>query len=192
MSKTKDDIQDCKKAYFQEANKNIFKCRMSAQERTLLQDMMAKEGWSNMSAFVRYKLFGFDTEKKINNLIESGDREAIGRLLRNQVMDLANAYVYLRYRYEKDMAQLYREPGVKLEDWVKATNHWHNAFIGKINDTFTLIRKIALKLGLDEFFIDDSESTRIDLDHATKKELDALAEQMRREQISLGLPNTFD
>jgi hypothetical protein len=90
------------------------------------------------------------------------------------------------------MAQLYREPGVRLEDWISATNDWHIKLLRKLDDTFKLISIIAKSLKLDDYFISDSDSRDIDISHASKKELDALAEQMRLEQISLGLPNTFE
>ena len=191
--KTREEISaENKNAYLEQENKKRVSVRVNARERSVIEDMMRSEGWINMSAFIKHKIFGYDSEKKIDEIIDSGEPDRIGRLLRNEMMDLANSYIYFRYRYEKDMNQLYTEPGVNLKDWINATNQWHTAFIEKTNDSFILMRKIAFKLGLDDFFINDSDSMRLDLEHATKKELDKLAEQMRLEKISLGLPNTFE
>ena len=153
---------------------------------------MKEEGWENVTHYIKYVLFGSNREKKVDKLIESKDPETIGILLRQEVMQLANCYVYYRYRYDKDMRQLYQEEGVELKDWTAATNKWHIALLKKLEDTFTIIRKIAVKLGLEDFFLADSDNVEIDLETASKEELDALAAQIMKENIAMGNPNTFE
>lgn len=191
MKYNETEKKEIRKKYFEEENKKRLCIRISAQERAVLQNMMIQDGWTNTSAFIKFKLFGFDLEEKVDEMIDSKDPQSIGRLLHNQLMELTSVYIYLRFRYDKDMNQLYREPGVDLQEWIKVTNCWHKALTEKTNDTFVLLRKIALKLDLDDFFISDVDAPKINLDKATKEELDALAEKIRAEQIALGLPNTF-
>lgn len=154
--------------------------------------MMEKDGWLNMSSFIRYKLFGFKIDEELKKMIDRKNPESIGRLLKLQMLELARTFEYLSYRYDKDMAQLYREEGVNLQDWIDATNSSHHALISRFNDMFVLLRMIAKKLDLEDYFVMETESSAIDMETATKEELDELARQIRLEQIALGLPNTFD
>lgn len=188
---TKEEKAENSRAYLKGANKNIVHVRMTPRESALLEIMMREDGWENRSAFIRYKLFGYKPEKMTEKIIVKSEPEPIGILLRHQLMDLASSYIYIRYRYDKDMNQLYREPGVDPSEWINATNKWHTAFIEKIDDTFVLLRRIAAQLGLKDFFASESDAASIDLDVATQDELNALAEQIRLEQIGLGLPDPF-
>lgn len=192
MKTNDENKKEIQKVYYRERNKNIFKIRFSATERALLQDMMEKDGWLNMSSFIRYKLFGFKTDEELKKMIDRKNPESIGRLLKLQMLELARTFEYLIYRYDKDMAQLYREEGVNLQDWIDATNSSHHALISRFNDMFVLLRMIAKKLDLEDYFVMETESSAIDMETATKEELDELARQIRLEQIALGLPNTFD
>ena len=192
MKTNDENKKEIQKVYYRERNKNIFKIRFSAAERALLHDMMEKDGWLNMSSFIRYKLFGFKTDEELKKMIDRKNPESIGRLLKLQMLELARTFEYLSYRYDKDMAQLYREEGVNLQDWIDATNSSHHALISRFNDMFVLLRMIAKKLDLDDYFVMETESSAIDMETATKEELDELARQIRLEQIALGLPNTFD
>ena len=192
MKTNDENKKEIQKVYYRERNKNIFKIRFSATERALLQDMMEKDGWLNMSSFIRYKLFGFKIDEELKKMIDRKNPESIGRLLKLQMLELARTFEYLSYRYDKDMAQLYREEGVNLQDWIDATNSSHHALISRFNDMFVLLRMIAKKLDLEDYFVMETESSAIDMETATKEELDELARQIRLEQIALGLPNTFD
>lgn len=173
-------------------NKNRAIIRMSPEEKTLLQEEMRQNGWDNLSGFIKYKLFGLDPDRKIESLIKSGNPDSIALLLRNQLMDLTSQYIYIRYRYDRDMNQLYREEGVNLKEWTKATNKWHSALVKATNESFALLRKVAVQLGLNDFLVAESDDMSIDLDNATKEELDALAAQIHKENTALGRPDTFD
>ena len=72
------------------------------------------------------------------------------------------------------MYQLYREEGVNLKDWVTATEKWHSALVKDTNESFVLLRKVAVKLGLYEFLMAESDGMSVDLENATKEELEAL------------------
>lgn len=192
MKPSKSEQKEIRKQYMKSVNKNRAIIRMSPEEKTLLQEEMRQNGWDNLSGFIKYKLFGLDPDRKIESLIKSGNPDSIALLLRNQLMDLTSQYIYIRYRYDRDMNQLYREEGVNLKEWTKATNKWHSALVKATNESFALLRKVAVQLGLNDFLVAESDDMSIDLDNATKEELDALAAQIHKENTALGRPDTFD
>ena len=192
MKPSKSEQKEIRKQYMKTVNKNRAIIRMSPEEKTLLQEEMRQNGWDNLSGFIKYKLFGLDPDRKIESLIKSGNPDSIALLLRNQLMDLTSQYIYIRYRYDRDMNQLYREEGVNLKEWTKATNKWHSALVKATNESFALLRKVAVQLGLNNFLVAESDDMSIDLDNATKEELDALAAQIHKENTALGRPDTFD
>ena len=181
-----------RQAYLQLANQNIVRVRMNAKERAILHVQMSADGWTNMSAFIRFKLFGLDPDRKVDALIKTKSPDSIALLLRDQLMELTSQYIYIRSRYDRDMSQLYREEGVDLKRWSKATNKWHAALVKATNASFALLRKVAAQLGLDDFLVAESDDMSIDPDTATKEELDALAEQIHMENTALGRPDTFE
>ena len=181
-----------RQAYLQLANQNIVRVRMNATERAILHVQMSADGWTNMSAFIRFKLFGLDPDRKVDALIKTKSPDSIALLLRDQLMELTSQYIYIRSRYDRDMSQLYREEGVDLKRWSKATNKWHAALVKATNASFALLRKVAAQLGLDDFLVAESDDISIDLDNATKEELDALAAQIHKENTALGRPDTFE
>lgn len=192
MKLSKTEKKEARQQYQKMANKNLVHLRMSPEEKTLLQEEMRQNGWDNLSGFIKYKLFGLDPDQKIESLIKSGNPESIALLLRNQLMDLTGQYIYIRYRYDRDMNQLYREEGVNLKEWTKATEKWLSALVSATNESFALLRKVAVKLGLNDFFVSESDAMDINLDTATKQQLDALAAQIHKENTALGRPDTFD
>ncbi len=192
MKPSKSEQKEIRKQYMKTVNKNRAIIRMSPEEKTLLQEEMRQNGWDNLSGFIKYKLFGLDPDRKIESLIKSGNPDSIALLLRIQRMDLTSQYIYIRYRYDRDMNQLYREEGVNLKEWTKATNKWHSALVKATNESFALLRKVAVQLGLNDFLVAESDDMSIDLDNATKEELDALAAQIHKENTALGRPDTFD
>lgn len=191
MSNQQQKISD-RSACSRTTSQNILRFRVTARERALLQVGMREEGLTNMSAFVRRKLFGLDPGRKVDANIKPKSPGSVAILLRRQLMDLTSQYLYIRYRYDRDMYQLYREEGVNLKDWVAATEKWHSALVKDTNESFVLLRKVAVKLGLYEFLMAESDGMSVDLENATKEELDALAAQIHMENTALGRPDTFD
>lgn len=192
ISNTERERRANRQAYLQLANQNIVRVRMTAKERAILRVQMSADGWTNMSAFIRYRLFGLDPDRKVDALVKAKSPDSIALLLRNQLMDLTSQYIYIRYRYDRDMNQLYREEGVNLKEWTRATNKWHAALVKVTNASFALLRKVAVQLGLNDFLVAESDDMSIDPDNATKEELDALAAQIQMENTALGRPDTFD
>lgn len=180
-----------RKEYQKMADSNRLVIRMNAYRKTLLQTMMKKEGWTNKSGFVAYKIFGDETEQ-INRLIQQKDPENIAILLLNQMLELAEFYTYVKYGYNKDMNQLYKEEGVNVDEWRKKTNKWHSELVKKTEETFRLVRMIAKVLGIDDYFKMPSDEMHFDYEHMSKEEMDAIAEQVRKEHIALGLGDIVD
>ena len=192
IGNTKQNQKADRKAYSKLTNQNIVRVRMSAKERALLRVQMSAEGWTNMSAFIRHQLFGLNPDRKIDALIKTRSPDSIALLLRYQLMELTSQYIYIRSRYDRDMSQMYKEEGVDLKAWTKVTNKWHAALVKATNASFLLLRKVAVQLGLNDFLVTESDDMSIDLDNATKEELDALAAQIHKENTALGRPDTFD
>lgn len=192
IGNTKQNQKADRKAYSKLTNQNIVRVRMNAKERALLRVQMNDDGWTNMSAFIRHQLFGLNPDRKIDAIIKTKNPDSIALLLRYQLMDLSSQYIYIRSRYDRDMSQLYSEEGIDLKKWTRATNKWHAALAKATNASFTLLRKVAVQLGLNDFLVAESDDMSIDLDNATKEELDALAAQIHKENTALGRPDTFD
>lgn len=175
-----------KSKYFRMRNKGAVPIRFNAKERTLLHEAMKKEDWDNPSGFIKYKLFGLDYDKKVDELVASRESEPIGSLLLNATLDLVGQIEYLNYRYNRDMQQLWQEEGIDWKKWANATKRWHNNMLTKTEEALTLIRRVCEVLNIEEYFKLPSDSMKIDPDSATKEEMDALAAQLQKERIAMG------
>ena len=184
LSRTPD--KEDKKNYYKMVNKKVVQLRMSANEMALLQSMMHKMGAENISAFIRYKLFGLDPDRKVNELIKQKNTDDLVILLRNQIMDLTEYFIYYYGRYEKDMQQLYREEGVDIEKWKTATNRWHSEVAERISEVLIICKKIAKELKLNEYFNLPSGNMEIDLDNPSTEQDDRIAKQLQKERIAMG------
>ena len=184
LSRTPD--KEDKKNYFKMVDRKVVQLRMSANEMALLQSMMHKMGAENISAFIRYKLFGLDPDRKVNELIKQKNTDDLVILLRNQIMDLTEYFIYYYGRYEKDMQQLYREEGVDIEKWKTATNRWHSEVAERISEVLIICKKIAKELKLNEYFNLPSGNMEIDLDNPSTEQDNRIAEQLQRERIAMG------
>lgn len=172
-------------SYHKMKNKNVIKFRLTAEEKSLLESSMRKQGWTNVSGFIRYKLFGLDPGQKVDRMIEDGEHDDLVILLKNATLELAEYFLYFYNRYEKDMAQLWKEEGVDMDAWTSATNRWHSEVAKRIEQYFVTSRKIAAALGLEEYFNLPSEAMNPGWD-ATTEEMDAVARQLRKERIAMG------
>ena len=158
---------------------------LKPEERSVLEIEMAKEKWGSVSGYIRHILFDDNPDKKINKIIEEKIPEELVVLLKNAVLDLASKTDYFRFRYEKDMAQLYREEGVDINKWIKATNDWHARYVFETQRVFSTLRKIARALELDDYFSMPSDNMKLS-ENPTQEEMDRMAEQLRIERIALG------
>ena len=175
-----------KKQYFKMADSHVIKVRMNAAERSLLESSMRKDNWDNVSGYIKYKLFGISPERRIRELIKRKNSDELAILLRNTVLDLTDQFIYFRYRYERDMRQLYREEGVDLKKWTSSTNRWHTEVAKRTEEALNTIRAIASELGFKEYFNLPSASMNVNAENASKEDMDKLAEQMHKERIMMG------
>ena len=179
------DTED-KRAYHAVKNRQLVAVRMNAKEKTLLETMMRKDEWESMSGYIKYKLFGIDPDRRVDELIKRKNTDELVILLKNSVLEVAGSFEYFYVRYNKDMSQLWSEEGVDIKAWTRATNKWHAEMTKKLEEALMIIRRIATVLGLEEYFRMPSDNMTIDPDDPSKEKRDFLAAQLRKEQIALG------
>lgn len=182
---TRTPDEDDMSSYHKMKNKLSINLRLKAEEKSLLESMMRKEGWENVSGFIRDRLFGQDVEKRVDRMIHERNTDDLVTLLKNGVLQVAEYFLYYYGRYEKDMRQLWKEPGVDMKAWTSATNHWHTKITNRVEEMLRLCRKIAAELGLMEYFELPSDKMDVDWD-ATPDELDKVANQLRKERVAMG------
>ena len=176
-----------KTQYNKYKNKSVFSIRFSPVEKSLLESMMSQEGWESMSGYIKNKLFGEDPDYKLQKRIETKDPGTIAITLKDNVLELVNQYDYVLYRYNKDMQQLYREEGVDVKKWISSTNRWHSTLAKETQSMLRLIRMIADELGLKEYFdLPSDHMPEIVYGKSSQEEMDAMAEQLRKEAIMMG------
>lgn len=136
------------KNYHKIRDKGVIKLRLNAREKALLESTMRTEEWENISGFIKYKLFGWNPEEKLKNRLKKGDKETILSVLKNELEELNKNFAYIRFRYDKDMAVLYKEEVLVARQWAKATNENHIKLLQKIEDIEDAYRIIMKALGL--------------------------------------------
>ena len=135
--------------YYKQRNKNIVKFRVSAHEKTILDIAMKDEGWENVSGYIKYKLFGASTDDKIQKIVKGKRMKEISILLFNEMKQLNEQLEFINYRYNKDMEQLFREPGVRPKVWIEATKKSHIEATDMIKGVYKMCELIARTLGID-------------------------------------------
>ena len=167
-------------------NQKVIPVRFSVAERAMIDNIMARQGWENMSGFIKNKIFNDDPEEELQQQIDSRDPRVIGTFLIKSVLEFTDYYMYVKFRYDKDMNQLYREEGIDINKWKKATNKWISELTKRTESYLTLIRKIADAVGLETYFELPSDKMKIDPENSTTEEMDALALQLQKERIAMG------
>ena len=121
----------------------------NAEERALLDSAMQKDGWENISGFVKYKLFGWEPHEKVKKLIKKKNPDDILILLYNELKALNQKLEFINFRYNKDMNQLWREEGVDAKKWKDATNRAFKLANREIKDVYNSCFQIARELGIE-------------------------------------------
>lgn len=183
--------EEKRREYYRSKNKGNIFLRLTPEEKTLLEDEMNRQGWEVTNRFIRYKLFGWDVDSRVDDLVQSKDPSSLAILLRNQVFELTQQYLYVSYRYDKDMAQLYKEEGVDLDKWTKATNRNIAGLKEATQELLTKIRRIANALGLEDYTRMPSDEMHLDAENPNPAQMDALATQLRKERIAMGFDDPF-
>lgn len=180
---SKEEKKAARRAYLHMANKSLVNIRLTNDQSKILQQDMQTDGWTNMSAFFRYRLFGLDPDRKLDELIRAKDPEFIALLLRGYVDELANRFKYVIFCNDQDMNRLYQKESVDEKEWSDVTNKWTSALVRTVSKTLVKLKKVALLLGLEDAPTKESDSLNIDLDNASQKELDAIAERLFENDI---------
>ena len=168
-----------RRAYLHIANKSLVNIRLSASQSETLQQVMRAAGWTNMSAYIRYRLFGFDLDRKLDELIKTKDPNIIIILLLNHLKSLITRFEYVRFCYDLEMNHLYQKEGVDVNEWARVAKKWLSTLNVSVSKTNAFFKIIALQFGLDSFSrISESDSPEVNLDDASKDELDAMAAEL--------------
>ena len=164
--------KDEKQKYFNSKSNQMIRIRFTPEERTLLEDKMREEDWENMSSFIKYKIFGSNAEEKIEKRIKTKDPQTILSYLVNLLKKLNGYLEYFKYRYEKDMQQLYREEGADEKKWINATRKWNLKALHEAQKVAAIITQIAETMGLKVRFdqtYDESEDQYADTSANTRE-----------------------
>lgn len=126
MKKT--DKKHFKKLY--DSKKKLVGISMNPTEKSLLDSMMKKEEWENVGGFIKYKLFGFDYEKKYRNAINTADEELLKKILINLMTDLTDQLDYINARYTKELESLKQTTAMvdarSISKWVSLLKQWND------------------------------------------------------------------
>lgn len=133
--------------YFQDRNKRNIIVNLNPQEHALLKAMMIKEGWENQSGFIRFKLLGEDYARKYKMVVNNGGTEESVAIIGTELKFLNCSLDYYQRRYERDMKQLYREEGVDINAWIKATKEPHRQVVDQLTGVYQTSITIAKRLG---------------------------------------------
>ena len=175
MIKEQEDRQE----YFKIKNKTqLVNFRLNEYEQRLLQAAMRREGWQNVSGYIKYQLFGMNSKIKYEKLIKEGTEEELGRILADGMKNVNMNLNYIRIRYDKDMEVLHHQKGVDVRKWIAVTNHWHSQIISMLEDVYFTSRTIAERLDIKHEFESDDFYAGIDPDELTKEQLDEIAQKL--------------
>lgn len=126
MKKT--DKKHFKKLYDSKIKK--LSISLSPTEKSLLDSMMKKEEWENVGGFIKYKLFGFDYEKKYRNAINNADEDLLKKILINLMTDLNDQLDYINARYTKELELLKQTTAMvdakSISKWVSLLKQWND------------------------------------------------------------------
>lgn len=136
MKKT--DKKHFKKLYDSKIKK--LSISLSPTEKSLLDSMMKKEEWENAGGFIKYKLFGFDYEKKYRNAINNADEELLKKILINLMTDLNDQLDYINARYTKELEILKQTTAMvdakSISKWVSLLKQWNDNVERKTDQLF--------------------------------------------------------
>ena len=90
------------------------------------------------------------------------------------------------------MNQLWQEEGVDMKEWRTTTNKWHAEMTKDMQEVFIILRRIAQALKLEAYFEKPSDKMQFNRDDHSQEQLDRLSEQMRKEDLAMGIFDVED
>lgn len=91
--------------------------RISTEERVVLTRMMLDDDWTNISGYIRHKLFGNSTESRYARMKKNVRKEDIAIMMQNLMSAMEKEMGYLNFRFNYELEQLQRNSD-KLTDSV--------------------------------------------------------------------------
>ena len=139
--------------YHTMSNKRKISIKLNPDERALLQLDMSQEGWSNVSGYIKYRLFGFDkTNAKKNALILKKDKDGIVTLLNNYLKSFVDYTGFAITAFKKELAKLAAsqpwEDAETIKKRINVVRKWVHTVDKKMNSVLLLLIKTSDSLGL--------------------------------------------
>ena len=88
------------KLYQRLKDKMAVKVRFSYKELSLLKMMMRDEDWENTAGFIRYKLFGYDPEKRLRSQLKKANESDVITLVQELETRLEDYEIRMMARIE--------------------------------------------------------------------------------------------
>lgn len=148
MKKT--DKKHFKKLY--DSKKKLVGISMNPTEKSLLDSMMKKEEWENVGGFIKYKLFGFDYEKKYRNAINNADEDLLKKILINLMSDLNDQLDYINAKYTKELEILKQTTAMvnakSISKWVSLLKQWNDNVEKKTDQLFNDCKLLLSRMNI--------------------------------------------
>lgn len=121
---------------------------LNHKEITILDEMMKKEGWENLSGFIKDKLFEGNSELKYQKVLREATVEDNKAIIKNLMNELNNELGYLNYRFSYELEQLEKsdkEGGQKMLKKISRMQEWKAAVVNRTEE-ITLYLESIMKL----------------------------------------------
>ena len=92
--------------------------RLNREEKTLLHMKMRKDGWQNISSYIKYSLFGLDTRRNYLKALKTADNEDKTQAMQDMFDELCRRLDYIGFRFDKEIFEIRKE----IEKNVKASD----------------------------------------------------------------------
>lgn len=149
-SMKKSDKKHFKKLY--DSKKKRLTISMNPHEQSLLDAMMHSEGWENTGGFIKYKLFGMDSNYKYKKMIEKADEILVKKTLIHLMEDLNDQLDYLNARYTKELEDLKISTAMvdakAISKWVALIKTWNDSIWKKTDMLFRDCQAILKRMDI--------------------------------------------
>jgi hypothetical protein len=114
--------KEMRKVY--DRNRSMLYMRLNPMEMSLLNSMMKDDDWSNMSGFIKYKLFGDRPEEKYVRKLKNIESEKdIQLVLKNLMSQMNDQIDYINIRFNREIDE-FKEAVEGMDP--KSVNKWMN------------------------------------------------------------------
>ena len=97
-----------KRKEYDKSNK-VLSFKANFKEQILLKQMMQEEGWSNLSAFIKDKLFGESSDMKYEKLLSKPKKEDLPIIMTVLLEELNRKLDYINYRFDDEVEEFKRQ-----------------------------------------------------------------------------------